>query len=401
MLQAGTHGHGGEIFLLDMGEPVRIVDLARDMIRLSGLEPDEDIEIGYIGLRRGEKLYEELITAGEGVAPTAHEKVMVLRAAAAPATAADARPGAPGRGAGGGLRAGGGADGRGPGARAGVPGGAGVRPGGASAGPASGAARPRAGRRQPRGGSDDGDARRRSRHGLAARLAGHPRLHAGARADRAAAGAGAPAGAAQEAAGEGRPARSGARRSRTRGGSARAPRTRASRSSSTSSGAPRASTSTPRGSSSTRPRATCCKLKGDTGAYLRSTMGALVLFGVPPEEFWPYERGDVRRGAAGVLLRLRGQLPHDQLLRARPAGDEAGRADRARQDLPRRAACPSMFGFTVYTSIEQAGADGAIPFPGAKEKVAGGHADRRGRLRRREEDQEPRARARRRRSARS
>ncbi|HWR97641.1 MAG TPA: nucleoside-diphosphate sugar epimerase/dehydratase [Candidatus Methanoperedens sp.] len=80
VLQAGTLGRGGEIFLLDMGEPLRIADLARDMIRLSGLEPETDIELKYIGLRRGEKLSEELITAGEGVAPTAHEKVMVLRA---------------------------------------------------------------------------------------------------------------------------------------------------------------------------------------------------------------------------------------------------------------------------------------------------------------------------------
>ncbi|MHB8836125.1 MAG: polysaccharide biosynthesis protein [Candidatus Methylomirabilia bacterium] len=80
VLQAGAMGKGGELFVLDMGEPVKIADLARDMIRLSGLEPDVDIEIKYIGLRPGEKLYEELITGGEGVVPTPHEKIMVLRA---------------------------------------------------------------------------------------------------------------------------------------------------------------------------------------------------------------------------------------------------------------------------------------------------------------------------------
>ena len=79
ILQAGAMGEGGEIFILDMGEPVRIADMARDLIRLNGLEPDRDIPIEFIGLRPGEKLYEELITVGEGIVPTDHEKVMVLR----------------------------------------------------------------------------------------------------------------------------------------------------------------------------------------------------------------------------------------------------------------------------------------------------------------------------------
>jgi FlaA1/EpsC-like NDP-sugar epimerase len=80
ILQAGAMGEGAEIFILDMGTPVRIVDIARDLIRLSGLESNEDIEIEFIGLRPGEKLHEELITEGEGIVKTAHEKIMVLKA---------------------------------------------------------------------------------------------------------------------------------------------------------------------------------------------------------------------------------------------------------------------------------------------------------------------------------
>jgi len=79
ILQAFTMGEGGEIFILEMGTPVKIVDMARDMIRLSGKEPDTDIEIKFIGLRPGEKLYEELITEGEGIVKTEHEKILVLR----------------------------------------------------------------------------------------------------------------------------------------------------------------------------------------------------------------------------------------------------------------------------------------------------------------------------------
>ncbi len=79
ILQAGAMGEGGEIFILDMGTPIKIVDLAKDLIRLSGFEPSRDIEIQFTGLRPGEKLYEELITEGEGIAATRHEKILVLR----------------------------------------------------------------------------------------------------------------------------------------------------------------------------------------------------------------------------------------------------------------------------------------------------------------------------------
>jgi len=79
ILQAGAMGEGNEIFILDMGKSMRIVDLARDLIRLSGFEPDRDIPIKFTGLRPGEKLYEELITEGEGIVATNHEKVLVLK----------------------------------------------------------------------------------------------------------------------------------------------------------------------------------------------------------------------------------------------------------------------------------------------------------------------------------
>jgi len=78
VLTAGAMGDGGETFLLRMGEPVRIVDLARNLIELSGLKPDEDIRIVYTGLRPGEKLHEELQASRETALPTSNEKIMVL-----------------------------------------------------------------------------------------------------------------------------------------------------------------------------------------------------------------------------------------------------------------------------------------------------------------------------------
>ncbi len=79
VLQAASMGHGGEIFVLDMGEPVKIVDLARQMIILSGFRPDEDIRIEFSGIRPGEKLFEELAIEGEDVARTPHPKIGIWR----------------------------------------------------------------------------------------------------------------------------------------------------------------------------------------------------------------------------------------------------------------------------------------------------------------------------------
>jgi FlaA1/EpsC-like NDP-sugar epimerase len=77
VLQTGSIAKGGEIFILDMGEPVKIVDLAKDLIRLSGFEPEEEIKIQFTGLRPGEKLFEELLLEEEGISDTVHEKIFI------------------------------------------------------------------------------------------------------------------------------------------------------------------------------------------------------------------------------------------------------------------------------------------------------------------------------------
>ncbi|MBL7683112.1 MAG: polysaccharide biosynthesis protein [Flavipsychrobacter sp.] len=79
VIEAGVMGQGSEIFVFDMGEPVKIVDLARKIIRLAGKEPEVDIKIVYTGLRPGEKLYEELLNNSENVVPTYHDKIMIAK----------------------------------------------------------------------------------------------------------------------------------------------------------------------------------------------------------------------------------------------------------------------------------------------------------------------------------
>jgi FlaA1/EpsC-like NDP-sugar epimerase len=79
VLQASTMGEGGEVFVLDMGEPVNITDVAEELIRLHGLEPYKDIDIVFTGLRPGEKLFEEILTAEEGTYVSRHEKVFVAK----------------------------------------------------------------------------------------------------------------------------------------------------------------------------------------------------------------------------------------------------------------------------------------------------------------------------------
>ncbi len=79
VLEAGAMGKGGEIFIFDMGQSVKILDLAKKMIMLSGYEPGRDIDIVFTGLREGEKLYEELLNTQENTLPTHHEKIMIAQ----------------------------------------------------------------------------------------------------------------------------------------------------------------------------------------------------------------------------------------------------------------------------------------------------------------------------------
>jgi len=79
VIEAGVMGMGGEIFVFDMGKPVKVTDLAEKMIRLSGKQPGVDVEIVYTGLRPGEKLYEELLSNKENTLPTYHDKIMIAK----------------------------------------------------------------------------------------------------------------------------------------------------------------------------------------------------------------------------------------------------------------------------------------------------------------------------------
>ena len=79
VMQAGAMGQGGEVFVLDMGKPIKILDLAREMIKLSGFKPDQDIAIVFTGIRSGEKLFEEMLTAEEGTVATQNQKIFIAR----------------------------------------------------------------------------------------------------------------------------------------------------------------------------------------------------------------------------------------------------------------------------------------------------------------------------------
>jgi len=79
MTEAGEIGQGGEVFVLDMGNPIRILDLAKELIRLSGLEPDKDIPIVYSKPRPGEKFFEDILTAEEGTVATQDQKIFIAR----------------------------------------------------------------------------------------------------------------------------------------------------------------------------------------------------------------------------------------------------------------------------------------------------------------------------------
>jgi C1A family cysteine protease len=112
---------------------------------------------------------------------------------------------------------------------------------------------------------------------------------------------------------------------------------------------------------------------GDTGAYLRSTMGALALFGVPPEEYWPYQIASFDKEPTAFCYSFAQNYQAISYYRLDPPGTTpAALLTRIKTNLA--AGLPSVFGFTVYSSIVQAATTGQIPYPGAGEKVLGGHA---------------------------
>lgn len=113
-------------------------------------------------------------------------------------------------------------------------------------------------------------------------------------------------------------------------------------------------------------------LKGDTGAYLRSTMEAMIVFGVPPEEYWPYDIGRFDTEPGAFCYSFAQNFQTLQYVRLDPLGiEKPALLQQIKTNLA--AKIPAMFGFTVYDSISDAD-DGKIPFPGPKEKVLGGHA---------------------------
>jgi len=112
---------------------------------------------------------------------------------------------------------------------------------------------------------------------------------------------------------------------------------------------------------------------GDTGAYLRTTMGALVLFGVPPEEYWPYAIPDFDKEPSAFCYSFARNYQTLQYFRLDPSGtDKKKLLARIKSFLA--AGLPSMFGFTVFSSISQASDDGKIPYPCQQERALGGHA---------------------------
>jgi C1A family cysteine protease len=115
------------------------------------------------------------------------------------------------------------------------------------------------------------------------------------------------------------------------------------------------------------------RAKGDTGAFLRTTMGALVLFGAPPEEYWPYRGTDFDLEPPAFCYAFAQNYQAISYYRLDPPGARAADV-LARIKTNLAAALPSMFGFTVYSSIEQAGSTGRVPFPLAGERIVGGHA---------------------------
>jgi C1A family cysteine protease len=112
---------------------------------------------------------------------------------------------------------------------------------------------------------------------------------------------------------------------------------------------------------------------GDTGAFLRTTAGSLVLFGVPPEEYWPYDIAKFDEEPPAFCYAFAANYQTIRYFRLDPPGTN-GRALLERTKLFLASGYPSMFGFTVYSSIEQASNDGKIPFPRHGERVLGGHA---------------------------